>query len=220
MSEPARKRPYVVALTGGIASGKSTVSGLFRELGVPVVDADEIARELVEPGQPLLSSIVGALGQELLDAYGRLKRRKLREMIFSSPQVRAELEAITHPRILEEAERQVFEVTAPYCILVIPLLAEIGGRETVDRVLVVDAETETRVQRVMDRDEMSREEVNAALAAQASQEARLAIADDVLDNSGDLASLPERVAALHRQYLELAEEWRRSQDEPDSIPIG
>jgi dephospho-CoA kinase len=220
MTGPSSSRPYVVALTGGIASGKSTVSDLFEELGVPVVDSDEIARELVEPGEPLLASIVSALGKELLDAYGRLKRRKLREMIFSSPEARAKLEAIMHPRIIEEAERRILEMTAPYCVLVIPLLAESGGRGTVDRVLVVDADAETRTRRVMRRDDIPRKEVNATLAAQASREARLAIADDVIDNSGGIDELPQRVATLHQRYLALAEEWRKNQDRPDSTPVG
>lgn len=220
MPEPTSKRPYVVALTGGIASGKSTVSRQFERLGVPVVDSDEIARELVEPGQPLLASIVSALGKELLDAYGRLKRRKLREMIFSSPEARAKLEAIMHPRILEEAERRVLQLDAPYCVLVIPLLAESGGRGTVDRVLVVDANEEARIRRVMRRDGISRKEVTATLAAQAGREARLAIADDIIDNSGDVTALAQRVAALHQRYLALAEEWRQGRDRPGSVPIG
>jgi len=220
MSGPTSNRPYVVALTGGIAAGKSTVSQLFEELGVPVVDSDEIARELVAPGQPLLTSIVSALGQELLDAYGRLKRRKLREMIFASPEARAKLEAIMHPRIVEEAERRILQVDAPYCLLVIPLLAESGGRGTVDRVLVVDADRESRIRRVMRRDRISRDEVSATLAAQASREARLAIADDVIDNSGGAGELPQRVAALHQRYLALAEAWRKDQDRPDSVPVG
>lgn len=213
-------RPYVVAFTGGIASGKSTVSGLFAEHGVPIVDTDEIARELVEPGQPLLSSIVGALGKELLDAYGRLKRRKLREMIFASAETRATLEKIMHPRIIEEAERRILGLNTAYCLLVIPLLAESGNRGSVDRVLVIDADTETRIKRLMDRDGMTREQVQAALAAQASRETRLAMADDIIDNSGDVSALPARVAALHQRYLALAEEWNRNPVSSDAVPIG
>lgn len=216
----SKNRPYVVALTGGIASGKSTVSELFDQLGVPVVDADVIARELVEPGQPLLSSIVGALGKELLDAYGRLKRRKLREMIFASPEIRATLENIMHPRIIEAAEQRILEVSAPYAILVIPLLAESGGRGPVDRVLVIDADKETRIRRLMERDDMTREEVLAAFSAQASRETRLALADDVIENSSGLSDLPERVEALHHRYLALARAWREAESDPDSVPIG
>ena len=220
MKSISEHRPDVVALTGGIASGKTTVSDLFAELGVPVVDTDVIARELVEPGQPLLSSIVSALGKELLDAYGRLKRRKLREMIFTSPEVRATLEGIMHPRIIQEAEQRILDLSSPYCLLVIPLRAESGNRESVDRVLVVDAETEIRIKRLMDRDGVARSEVEAALAAQASREQRLAIADDIIDNSGDRSSLPVRIAALHQRYLSLAKAWRNSTKTADTIPIG
>jgi dephospho-CoA kinase len=214
------QRPYIVALTGGIASGKSTVSDLFAELGVPVVDTDKIARELVEPGQPLLASIVGALGKELLDAYGRLQRRKLREMIFASSETRSTLERIMHPKIIQEAEDRILRLDSPYCLLVIPLLAESGDRSSVDRVLVVDSDTETRTRRLMTRDAMTREEVEAALSAQASREARLSIADDIIDNSGEMDGLPERVRALHQRYLELAHEWRHAPRPPDSLPIG
>ena len=220
MTDSRERRPYVVGLTGGIASGKTTVTDLFGELGVPVVDTDEIARELVEPGQPLLSSIVSALGKELLDAYGRLKRRKLREMIFASPDVRATLERIMHPRIIQEAERQILALSAPYCLLVIPLLAESGNTGSLDRVLVIDADTETRIRRLMERDEMTREQVEAALAAQANRESRLAIADDIIDNSGAMSDLPARVAALHQRYLSLAEDWRNTPETAESVPIG
>lgn len=223
MAASTSQRPFVIALTGGIASGKTTVSDLFAKRGVPVVDADVIARELVEPGQPLLASIVATLGKELLDAYGRLKRRKLRDMIFASPRVRAKLERIMHPRIIEEAERRIMELSEPYCLLVIPLLAESGGRGPVDRVLVVDTDTETRIKRLMKRDGVTREDVNAALAAQASREARLAIADDIIDNSGDPEALSAQVDALHQRYLSMAEEWRNRSTapaQPESAPIG
>jgi dephospho-CoA kinase len=220
MTEHSRRRPYVVALTGGIASGKSTVSNRFAELGVPVVHTDLIARELVEPGQPLLASIVGALGKELLDAYGRLKRRKLRDMIFESPETRATLERIMHPRIIQEAEERILALETPYCLLVIPLLAESGDRSAVDRVLVVDADTDTRVRRLMKRDELTREQVESAFSAQASREARLAIADDIIDNSGEIESLTARVDALHQRYLSLAEEWKNTPRPTRSLPIG
>ena len=196
---------YVVALTGGIASGKSSVSALFEKLGVPVIDMDLIARELVEPGQPLLSSIIAAFGQELLDGLGRLRRRELRQLIFADPGKRKALEDLLHPRIIEESRRRIEAVDAPYCVLVIPLLTESGGQGGADRVLVVDAPAEVRMARIMQRDDVTREQAEAALAAQASDAERRALADDVIDNSGDLASLEARVAQLHRYYLALAQ---------------
>lgn len=194
----------VVALTGGIASGKSTVAELFSKRGVEIIDTDVIARNLVAPGQPMLGSIVQAFGHELLDAYGRLKRRMLRELIFRYPDKRQQLEALMHPEIATEARRQVSEVRSPYCILVIPLLAETGGFAGIDRVLVVDAAPETQLARLSARDEVSAEEANAALAAQASREQRLAIADDVIANDGSLQDLEARVEQLHQDYLELS----------------
>ncbi len=195
---------YVVVLTGGIASGKSTVSGEFTRLGVPVIDTDVIARDLVEPGTPLLASIVGAFGKELLDAYGRLKRRRLRQLIFTDEEKRRQLEALMHPEILDEARRQIGEVEAPYCVLVIPLLAEFGRGPGIDRVLVVDVPPEVQRERLTHRDRASKSEADAALRAQATRAERLAIADDLIDNSGSLAATLERVAELHRQYLALA----------------
>ena len=194
----------VVALTGGIASGKSTVAELFAKRGVEIIDTDVIARDLVAPGQPMLGSIVQAFGQELVDAYGRLKRRMLRELIFRYPDKRRQLEALMHPEIAAEARRQISEVRTAYCILVIPLLAETGGFAGIDRVLVVDAAPETQLSRLAARDEVSAEEANATLAAQASREQRLAIADDVISNDGSLQDLEARVEQLHQAYLEMS----------------
>ncbi|NIP18883.1 MAG: dephospho-CoA kinase [Xanthomonadales bacterium] len=208
---------YVVALTGGIAAGKSSVARLFEKHGVPVIDTDEIAHQLVEPGQPLLSSIVGVFGKEMLDAYGRLRRRHLREIIFANPGKRAQLESMLHPRIGEEALRRIGLVSDPYCLLVIPLLAETGGQSGADRILVVDAEEKIRIRRLMERDGSTRSSALAALAAQSGREERLAIADDIIDNSGEKAELEARVAELHRRYTELA---RAARDSGASIPEG
>lgn len=205
---PQAGRPrgaQVVALTGGIASGKSTVAELFAKRGVEIIDTDVIARNLVAPGQPMLGSIVQAFGHELLDAYGRLKRRMLRELIFRYPDKRRQLEALMHPEIASEARRQISEVRTAYCILVIPLLAETGGFEGIDRVLVVDAAPATQLSRLAARDEVSAEEAKAALAAQASREQRLAFADDVISNDGSLQDLEARVEQLHQGYLELSQ---------------
>ncbi len=209
---------FVVVLTGGIAAGKTAVSALFERLGAKVIDTDVIARELVEPGQPLLSSIVGVFGREMLDAYGRLKRKKLREIIFADAEKRARLEAVMHPRIGEEALRQITQVAQPYCLLVIPLLVETEGKSIADRVLVVDADDEARMQRLTERDGASRGDAESAFAAQAGREERLSIADDIIDNSGDLASVEAQVAILHKRYLHMAQQARLAADH--STPEG
>jgi dephospho-CoA kinase len=192
---------FVVALTGGIASGKTAVSDLFSDLGVTIVDTDIIARKLVEPGEPLLASIVSAFGHELLDAYGRLKRRRLRDLIFSNTEKREQLNALMHPRIAELAREKIDQIKSGYCILVIPLLAEKGQFAGVDRVLVVDTDVATQIERLSSRDNVSDEQAKAAVAAQATREQRLAIADDVIKNSNSLDDLKQQVAELHEIYL-------------------
>lgn len=195
---------FRVGLTGGIASGKSTVAQLFGALGVPVVDSDEIAREIVAPGEPLLATIATRFGPEVLTADGRLNRRALRERVFADPSARAELESLTHPVIRAELERRSLAAGGPYVLLVIPLLVEkdLGGM--VDRVLVVDSDESVQVRRLQARDGATREQAQAILSAQASRAARLAAADDVIVNAGDLHALRDQVAALHAGYLELA----------------
>lgn len=193
-----------IALTGGIASGKSRVADLFSALGVPVIDTDLIARQVVEPGQPALADVVETFGPGVLGADGRLDRRKLRELIFSDTTARQRLEAILHPAIRAEMERQSSAAGGPYQILVIPLLTEGGRRDHVDRVLVVDAPESLQVERLMNRDTVTKEQAMASLAAQATRSARLAIADDVISNSGSAEELRGKVAALHEQYLHLA----------------
>jgi dephospho-CoA kinase len=196
--------PFRVALTGGIASGKSTVANLFAELGVPLIDTDVIARQVVEPGQPALAAIVAAFGAEVLDADGRLDRRRMRERIFSDPSARQRLEAIVHPAIRAEMERQSQAAGGPYQILVIPLLTEGGRRDHVDRVLLVDVPEELQIQRLRMRDGVTHEQAQASLDAQATRAERLALADDVVRNSGQVDDLRKMVAELHEQYLALA----------------
>ena len=208
MAEPSaskRQPVFTVGLTGGIASGKSAVSDRFGALGAPVIDTDLIAREVVEPGHPVLAEVVAAFGLEILDEEGRLQRRKLREIIFSDPEKQDLLEGILHPAIRAVVRERVAAVQAPYCIVVIPLLVESGHFDWLDRVLVVDVPEEVQMQRLTARDGVSEEQARAALAAQAGREARLAIADDVIDNSGDIAGLDGEVRRLHAVYMELAE---------------
>jgi dephospho-CoA kinase len=194
----------VIGLTGGIGSGKTAVSDRFARLGVPIIDTDLLARELVEPGQPALADIVAEFGPDCLDSEGRLHRACLRERVFADPAGRRRLEAILHPRIRALARERIVSGTAPYCLLVIPLLAETGMTDLVDRVLVVDAPEAEQVRRVMARDGVAEEQAHRILAAQASRRQRLALADEIVENAGDLAALDHQVATLHRHYLTLA----------------
>jgi len=196
--------PFRIALTGGIASGKTTVADLFAALGVPVIDTDVIAREVVEPGQPALAQVVEEFGSDVLAPDGRLDRRLLRERIFTDPDARRRLESILHPAIRAEMERQSNVAGGPYQVLVIPLLTEGGRRDHVDRVLLVDVPEELQIQRLMWRDGVSHEQAQASLNAQATRAERLAMADDTVRNTGRPDDLRDRVAELHAQYLGLA----------------
>ncbi len=196
--------PYTVALTGGIASGKTLVSDAFASLGVPVIDTDVIAHQIVEPGQAALREIESEFGSDIIDNDGRLKRAALRSVIFSDPDKRKKLESILHPRIRQEVGNALAKVTFDYCILVVPLLAEKGAYPDVNRVLVVDVEPETQLSRLMARDNSSRKQAGQALASQASRQQRLEIADDILDNSGSPEEAKSIVAQLNQKYLQLA----------------
>lgn len=177
---------------------------IFSELGVPLIDADIIARKLVEPGQAALKEIIAAFGQEILDPQGSLARARLRRLVFSDKTHRLRLEAILHPRILREIDCQAARLTAPYCVLVIPLLIETGQKNLVNRILVIDVSEEVQRHRFKARDGFSDAEINAALRAQSTRAARLAVADDVIENNTDLATLRHQVKHYHRKYLELA----------------
>ncbi len=202
MSKPT----FRVALTGGIASGKTTVANLFEALGVPVIDTDVIARTVVEPGQPALAAVVAAFGSDVLDADGRLDRRRMRERIFSDRAAQRRLEAILHPAIRNEMERQSREAGGEYQMLVIPLLTEGGRRGHVDRVLLVDVPEEVQVERLVTRDGVTHEQAQAALAAQASRAARLEMADETLVNTGHIEDLRAKVVELDALYRRFAVE--------------
>lgn len=194
----------VIGLTGGIGSGKTRVSDCFIRYGVPVVDTDQLARELVEPGQLALAEIVAHFGLDCLDDAGRLHRARLRERVFADAEGRRRLEAILHPCIRAQVRERVATLTAPYCVVVIPLLAETGMTDLVERVLVVDAPEAEQIRRVVVRDQVDETQAHRILAAQASRAQRLALADDVLENIGDLEALDRQVALLHQRYLTLA----------------
>ncbi|KAF1704314.1 dephospho-CoA kinase [Pseudoxanthomonas kaohsiungensis] len=198
---------FMIGLTGGVASGKSEVTRRFEALGVHVADADVVARAVVEPGQPALARIAERFGAGILLADGRLDRRRLREQIFSDPQARADLEAITHPAIRLALEHECRAAAGPYAIAAIPLLAEAGGRAAypwLGRILVVDAPVELQRARLMRRDGVDEALAARMIAAQVSREARLAIADDVLVNDGHPDHLDAPVAALDARYRALA----------------
>jgi dephospho-CoA kinase len=191
-----------IGLTGGIASGKSTVSGRFAELGVPVIDADMASRAVVEPGTAGLSQVIARFGSGVLTANGELDRRALRSLIFRDADSRRALEAIMHPLIRAHMEAAAAAAKGPYLVMAIPLLVEGDrARGRVDRILVVDVEERVQIERLQARDGAGPEEARAILGAQASRAARLAAADDVLENSGSIAELREAVDALHQRYL-------------------
>ncbi len=193
-----------IGLTGGIGSGKSTVSALFESRGVRVIDADRIAHELTARPGPVLDAIVARFGPGILSPPGTLDRARLREIVFADPARREALEALLHPPIIAELRRRGDSGLGPYVVLAIPLLIEKGLSGLCDRVLVVDADQPLRRQRIRDRDGMSDEVIERVLASQVSDAERLAAADDVIVNEGDIASLERSVEALHRRYLELS----------------
>jgi dephospho-CoA kinase len=195
-----------IGLTGGIACGKSAVATGFAELGVPVIDADVLARELVASGQPALAEIAHELGDEFITPDGGLDRARLRRHIFNDAGARKRLEAILHPRIAAEMQARAARLDAPYCLLVIPLLIEAGQQSLVDRILVVDCPEELQRHRLAARDGAAPEQISAILASQIQREQRLAAADDVITNDGTPAQLQARVAELHARYLGLAEQ--------------
>ena len=204
MSPAVQPRAFRVGLTGGIASGKSTAAQYFAAHGVPILDSDQVAREVVESGQPPLERLVERFGRAILTPDGRLDRPALRDIVFSDPKARADLEALTHPAIGAAMEARSATAGGPYQILVIPLLVEKNLGSHVDRVLVVDCDAEQQIRRLRARDGSTRAQAQAILDAQVPRAARLKAAHDVIRNDTDVSAVEAQVAALHARYLELA----------------
>lgn len=194
----------IVGITGGIGSGKTTAANRFGELGVPVIDADVVARQAVEPGRPALQEIKETFGKDVIGSDGQLNRNTLRRVVFSDYEMKKKLENILHPIIFEEITRQLDQLSSVYAIVVIPLLAEGKRNYPLDRVLVIDAPVELQLSRVSDRDQQSRAQIKRILNSQATREQRNSMADDIIENSESLEKFYEHVDRLHIQYLELA----------------
>lgn len=196
--------PLRIGLTGGIASGKSTVAGLFAALGVPLIDTDQVARDVVAPGTALLAQLAERFGMQVLQADGSLDRRQLRERVFADPAARADLEALTHPAIAAATAARSAAAGGDYQLIAVPLLAEKGLANRYDRVLVVDCDPAVQRLRLTLRDGVAPALADAMLAAQATRAQRLAVADDVIVNAGGVAELARQVEALHARYRDLA----------------
>lgn len=197
---------FVVGVTGGIGSGKTTICNSFAARhGVPVIDADVVAREVVMPGQPGLDEIITVFGEEVLDVNGNLDRSKLRQIVFENDAQRHRLENILHPLIRQRMQAYIAAADGPYCLVAIPLLAEGGRRDFLDRILVVDCPTELQIDRVKKRDQLTERDVIAIMRSQVTREERRRLADDIIVNDGNSPTvLTERVDELHQSYLDLS----------------
>jgi len=195
------KKTLKIGLTGGIAGGKTTAANFFAQLGVPIIDTDVIAHQLVKPGQPALQQIIETFGEQIRLPNGELNRTRLRQQVFADPQQRQRLEQILHPLIRAEMLAQAAQITTFYCLYCIPLLVETQQQNLVNRVLVVDCSTNNQRQRLKKRNQLNDLEIDQILAAQANRTARLAIAHDVIYNDHDLKSLQQQILNLHQFYL-------------------
>ncbi|MBD9358261.1 dephospho-CoA kinase [Methylomonas albis] len=193
-----------IGLTGGIGSGKSTVCRLFAEFGVPIVDADLIARQLVEPGKPALSMIAASFGLQMLNRDGSLNRAKLRDAVFADVDSKRELDGIMHPLVYAQIAADVSALTAEYCVIAVPLLLESKNAYAMDRVLLVDCPVDAQIARVIARDKLTRQQVQAIIDSQMSRQERLSKADDVVENIASPEQLAEQVKRLHNSYILLA----------------
>ncbi|MCE0493380.1 dephospho-CoA kinase [Vibrio salinus] len=199
----------IIGLTGGIASGKTTVANLFnKHFGIEIIDADIIARQVVEPGTEGLSAIIRRYGETMLNSTGNLNRKKLREVVFSDPAEKEWLNNLLHPMIKREITHDLNNMTSPYCLLVIPLLVENNWQSLCDRILVVDVSENTQIERTVSRDQVSQKQAEKILSAQASRDQRLAIADDIIENNLTCEQLLPQVTQLHKKYLAIFSENR------------
>lgn len=193
----------IVGLTGGIGTGKTTIANIFKHLGVPIIDADEIAHHIVDTDKSVFQAIIKKFGAQFLTANNKIDRRKLKQQVFSIPADRLWLEQLLHPLIEAEILRQAKNITYPYCVVEIPLLIEVGMQDIVDRVLTVDCPNEMQLQRAMARDQNTEAEIRAIIATQITREQRLAATNDVIENIVDMPTLIKRVEQLHHLYLSL-----------------
>ena len=208
---------YKVGLTGGIGSGKSSACQQFAHWGVPIIDTDQIAHQLLAPGQALLDQLCQEFGTTILNEQGELNRPAMRQQVFNDPAKLARLEQHMHPAIRAEMTRQLAELQAPYVILAIPLLVEKGWQSVVDRVLVVDCSESLQLTRATHRDGADQASIRRIMAQQASRQQRLAVADDILHNEGSIEALASQVAMLHQQYLQLAQRYQSTHARPDHL---
>lgn len=202
--------PFIVGLTGGIGSGKSTVAELFAQLGAAVVDTDQIAHELTRPGMPVLDTIAREVGPQFIHLDGSLDRRALRKHVFAHPSARKSLESVLHPLILREARLLANQQTAPYVLVVVPLLFESGQyREWIQRTLVTDCPETLQIERTTQRSGLAPQEIREIMATQLPRQERLALADDIISNSLQRDNLIPQVEGLHQRYLQMAAEWQQ-----------
>jgi len=199
----AIKDKFIIGLTGGVGSGKSEVAKLFAALNIDIVDTDQIAREIVQVGSELLNKIATKFGTKILNQDGSLNRAKMRKLIFADLHAKQWLERLLHPVIYRQMYHQILATKSIYCIVIIPLLIESHMPYPIDRILVVDTTKEQQIKRITQRDQVSEREVKDIIAAQATREARLKIADDIIENTKDIKYLQEQVAALHKLYLNI-----------------
>lgn len=194
----------IIGLTGGIGSGKSTVTQLFADFSIPIIDADVIAHQITQPNQPALKLIAENISNETINNDGSLNRDKLRALIFSQPHQKQQLENLLHPLVYAEIAAQIAELNTAYCIVSVPLLIETQKTQMVDRVLVIDCSEQQQIQRVMQRSQLTKAQVHAIMTTQASRAQRQAVADDIIDNSNSFIHLAEQVKKLHNSYLLLS----------------